>query len=201
MKKEGEADVSEFLAKRITMRFIRKFQIKEEDWDLYYLGIEVIVTTALTSLMIMALGIALRNFWGSVVFLLCFMSIRGYCGGYHAKTRVRCFFVSILCYLLSFGMMKGLLFLPEIAQNILITIGVATAFIHFAKLAPVENPNKRIREEMKEQNKIMSFAMLVVWYLVCSVFVFAGTYEISTQIWATIDIIALLLCVKRRKRK
>lgn len=33
MKKEGEADVSEFLAKRITMRFIRKFQIKEEDWD------------------------------------------------------------------------------------------------------------------------------------------------------------------------
>ena len=85
MKKEGEADVSEFLAKRITMRFIRKFQIKEEDWDLYYLGIEVIVTTALTSLMIMALGIALRNFFGSVVFLLCFMSIRGYCGGYHAK--------------------------------------------------------------------------------------------------------------------
>ena len=160
MKKEGEADVSEFLAKRITMRFIRKFQIKEEDWDLYYLGIEVIVTTALTSLMIMALGIALRNFFGSVVFLLCFMSIRGYCGGYHAKTRVRCFFVSILCYLLSFGMMKGLLFLPEIAQNI-----------------------------------------LVVWYLVCSVVVFAGTYEISTQIWATIDIIALLLCVKRRKRK
>lgn len=129
------------------------------------------------------------------------MSIRGYCGGYHAKTRVRCFFVSILCYLLSFGMMKGLLFLPEIAQNILITIGVATAFVHFAKFAPVENPNKRIREEMKEQNKIMSFAMLVVWYLVCSVFVFAGIYEISTQIWATIDIIALLLCVKRRKRK
>ena len=75
MKKEGEADVSEFLAKRITMRFIRKFQIKEEDWDLYYLGIEVIVTTALTSLMIMALGIALRNFFGSVVFLLCFMRV------------------------------------------------------------------------------------------------------------------------------
>lgn len=70
--------MSEFLAKRITMRFIRKFQIKEEDWDLYYLGIEVIVTTALTSLMIMALGIALRNFFGSVVFLLCFMSIRGF---------------------------------------------------------------------------------------------------------------------------
>ena len=43
MKKEGEADVSEFLAKRITMRFIRKFQIKEEDWDLYYLGIEAVL--------------------------------------------------------------------------------------------------------------------------------------------------------------
>ena len=77
-KKEEKADVSEFLAKRITMVFIRKFQIKEEDWDLYYLGIEVIVTTALTGIMIMLLGIGLRNFFGSIVFLLCFMSIRSY---------------------------------------------------------------------------------------------------------------------------
>lgn len=201
MQRGGKADVSEFLAKRITMVFIRKFQIKEEDWDLYYLGIEVIVTTALTSLVIMALGILLRNFFGSIVFLACFMSIRGYSGGYHAKTRVRCFFVSVLCYLVSLGMMKGLLCLPEAIQNVLIIIGVATAFIHFALLAPVENPNKRIREEMKERNKIMAFFMLICWYLVCTVFVLAGIYEISTQIWATIEIVALLLCVKRRKRK
>ena len=200
-KKEGKAVVSEFLAKRITRAFIRKFQIKEEDWDLYYLGIEVIVTTALTGMMIMMLGIGLRNFFGSIVFLLCFMSIRSYSGGYHAKTRLRCFFVSVLCYLLSFGMMKGLLCLPEAVQNVLIAVGVAMVFVHFAKFAPVENPNKRIREEMKERNKIMSFFMLICWYLICSAFVFAGKYEISTQIWATIEIIALLLCVKRRKKR
>lgn len=200
-KKEEKADVSEFLAKRITMVFIRKFQIKEEDWDLYYLGIEVIVTTALTGMMIMLLGIGLRNFFGSIVFLLCFMSIRSYSGGYHAKTRLHCFFVSVLCYLLSFAMMKGLLCLPEAVQNILIATGVATTIVHFAKLAPVENPNKRIREEMKERNRAMSFFMLICWYLICSMFVFAGKYEISTQIWATIVIIALLLCGKRRKKR
>lgn len=69
-KKEEKADVSEFLAKRITMVFIRKFQIKEEDWDLYYLGIEVIVTTALTGMMIMLLGIGLRNFLDLLFFTL-----------------------------------------------------------------------------------------------------------------------------------
>ena len=63
--------MSEFLAKRITMRFIRKFQIKEEDWDLYYLGIEVIVTTALTSLMIMALGITQKPECGASLFRYC----------------------------------------------------------------------------------------------------------------------------------
>lgn len=193
--------MSEFLAKRITMVFIRKFQIKEEDWDLYYLGIEVIVTTALTGIMIMLLGIGLRNFFGAVVFLLCFMSIRCYSGGYHAKTRLHCFFVSVLCYLLSFTMMKGLLCLPEAVQNVLIAIGVAITVVHFVKLAPVENPNKRIREEMKERNRVMSFFMLICWYLICSAFVFTGKYEISTQIWATMVIIALLLCGKRRKKK
>ena len=69
--------MSEFLAKRITMRFIRKFQIKEEDWDLYYLGIEVIVTTALTSLVIMAIGIALRNFFWICCFLTVFHEYSG----------------------------------------------------------------------------------------------------------------------------
>ena len=191
--------MSEFLAKRITMRFIRKFQIKEEDWDLYYLGIEVIVTTALTSLMIMALGIALRNFFGSVVFLLCFMSIRGYCGGYHAKTRVRCFFVSILCYLLSFGMMKGLLFLPEIAQNILITIGVATAFIHFAKFAPVENPNKPLTKEQKKRNhRAASIAVIILEALSCGLYIFFP--KVSALIAYTLFSIAVLILISKNRK-
>ena len=191
--------MSEFLAKRITMRFIRKFQIKEEDWDLYYLGIEVIVTTALTSLMIMALGIALRNFFGSVVFLLCFMSIRGYCGGYHAKTRVRCFFVSILCYLLSFGMMKGLLFLPEIAQNILITIGVATAFVHFAKFAPVENPNKPLTKEQKKRNhKVALIAIIILEALSCGLYVFFP--KVSALIAYTLFSIAVLILISKNRK-
>ena len=175
--------------------------VDEEDIEIYQFGLECILLKLIHIISYLLIGICMGDVFSLLVSGSILIPLRRKTGGYHAKTRVRCFFVSILCYLLSFGMMKGLLFLPEIAQNILITIGVATAFIHFAKFAPVENPNKRIREEMKEQNKIMSFAMLVVWYLVCSVFVFAGTYEISTQIWATIDIIALLLCVKRRKRK
>lgn len=65
--------MAEFLAKRIARTFIRKFHIEEESWDLYYLGIEVITTTVLTSLLIIACGILLNNCVGSMAFLLLFV--------------------------------------------------------------------------------------------------------------------------------
>lgn len=192
--------MAEFLAKRITRAFIRKFHIEEESWDLYYLGIEVITTTVLTSLLIIACGILLNNCVGSMAFLLCFMTLRGYAGGYHARTRLRCLFATIFCYVCSAGMMKGLLSVDGIWQALMILSGLVLAVVLFVKYAPVVHPRKKIHEEIREQNKIMTFLLLFVWYLVCLLLAAFGIYEISAQIWATTVIVALLLCIRGRRK-
>lgn len=192
--------VTEFLAKRITDVFIRRLQIEEEDRDLFYLGIEVIVNTTLTALVILALSVLLHNFWGAVLFLCCFVNVRSYSGGYHAKTRLHCFVVSILCYLVSYGMMEGLLRLGTAMQIIIITMGVLASLVVFVKYAPVENPNKRIRDELLQRNRIMSFFLLVAWLIASGFLVLCYKYEFASQIWATTVIIAGLLWVARRKK-
>lgn len=192
--------MAEFLAKRMTRIFIRKFHIAEENWDLYYLGIEVITTTVLTSLFIIGCGILLHNCLGSIAFLLCFTTIRGYSGGYHAKTRIRCFCTTILCYICSLVMMKGLLLLHGAAQGIVIAGGILLTVMLFIKYAPVEHPSKRIRQEIKDRNRMFSFVMLFAWYFASALLGGLHAYEVSSQIWATTIIIAILLCITRRKK-
>lgn len=192
--------MAEFLAKRITREFIRKFHIAEESWDLYYLGIEVITTTVLTSLLIICCGILLHNGSGSVAFLLCFTTIRGYSGGYHAKTRMKCLVATILCYVCSLLMMRGLLRLNGLAQGILVTSGILAVLAIFIKRVPAEHPSKKLHEEIRERNRFMSFVLLLAWYFVSAFCCVLQIYEVSAQIWATTVIIAILLCITRRKR-
>lgn len=192
--------MAEFLAKRITREFIRKFHIAEENWDLYYLGIEVITTTVLTSLLIICCGILLHNGLGSVAFLLCFTTIRGYSGGYHAKTRMRCLVATILCYVCSMVMMRGLLGLNGLAREFLVASGILAVVVIFIKRVPAEHPSKKLHEEIRERNRFMSFVLLVAWYLVSAFCCVLRIYEVSAQIWATTVMIAILLCITRRKR-
>ena len=174
--------------------------IAEQEVEVYQYGFEILISTTLGLLITVAIGIVLNMFFLSVLYYVVFVMVRQWTGGYHADSYLKCNITFAGITFFTLGMTK----LSDMSEMYSLTIHglmLVFALLSVWKYTPVENPNKRIREEMKEQNKIMSFAMLVVWYLVCSVFVFAGTYEISTQIWATIDIIALLLCVKRRKRK
>lgn len=196
--RERNAEVTEHLVKRIADLFIRRFQIEEEDRDLICLGIEVILNTAITAVVVLVTGILLHNGFGALLFLLCFANIRSYSGGYHASTKWRCFVVSVLCYLLSYGMMKGLLHLGEMVQSIVVTVGIVGTFFIFAKCAPVDHPNKRIREETKQRNRIIAFLLLIGWLFASGVTMLIGKFEAASQIWATIMIVAGLLWVARR---
>lgn len=190
--------MTEFLAKRIAPVFIRIFQIEEEDRDLYYLGIEVIVNTAITSLAILLAGILLHNFLGAFLFLICFSNIRSYSGGYHSKTRWRCFVVTMLCYLCTYAIMKGMLCLNDIWQTIIITFGILGTMLIFARYAPMDNPNKRIMDRIRERNRILAFFWLIVWLFISGFFMFFYKYEPAMQLWATTIVIAVLLWLARR---
>lgn len=198
--REGYAGVTEFLAKRIAPVFIRIFRIEEEDRDLYYLGIEVIVNTIITAIAVLFVGILLHNFWGALLFLTCFANVRSYSGGYHSKTRIRCFTTTILCYLCTYVVMKGMFCLNDVWQTLIITFGILMTLFAFSRYVPIDNPNKRIMDELRQRNRILAFFWLIVWLFISGFFMFFYKYEPAMQIWATTIVIAVLLWLARRTR-
>lgn len=114
------------------------------------------------------LGLLMGLLWESILFVICFLPLRRYAGGFHAKTRRGCLFFSVMIVLAAFFVIKYL----RCADWII----AAVSFICLAvlwKMAPVENEKRLLSEEEKahfgKKTKIIAgtetFAMLTALLL------------------------------------
>lgn len=197
-RKTERGRMTEKAARTMADRLADMGQIKEEDAEFYALGIEVILSSGVTAAAVLILGALLRNWEGAAAFLLCFMHIRNYSGGYHASTRGRCFLTSVSCYVCSWAMARYVsVQTGELQMAIALTGFLASIWIFYRK-APVENKNKRLPKDWKQRNRSRTFWSLGLWAAIagaCAVI----DVQLSEQIIAVILIIAVLLLKVRRE--
>lgn len=72
----------------------------EDDKEIVRYGLEVILSQAVSTLAIILIGLFSHNLLETVIFMLCFCSIRVVAGGYHANTHLFCFLSTVLSFLL-----------------------------------------------------------------------------------------------------
>jgi accessory gene regulator B len=122
---------------RVAKRLADYGSIPEEDQELCAYGLQqglVLTVNLVTTLII---GLAWGMVWHSVVFLIAYVPLRSYAGGYHAKTPRRCYLLSILLIMTVLALVR---LLPW-------TIALSAAFasgasILILELSPVATYNK-----------------------------------------------------------
>ncbi|MCM1228262.1 MAG: accessory gene regulator B family protein [Clostridium sp.] len=62
----------------------------DESKDYYQYGIEITISSLLNIVLIVAIGIVSGNILESILFLSCFVPLRQFTGGFHAKTYFLC---------------------------------------------------------------------------------------------------------------
>lgn len=156
------------------------------------LGIEVIISTLINLGGIILLGILFSKLGEALVFSLCFMTIRNYSGGYHAKTRICCnfslwFITSILLLCVKF-VDKGML--------LFYVLGIFLSGIAFIKLGPLENRHKPLASNIKTVNRRYMLFFWGLWsclaILMYNVNIFLTATIVLTEI-----VISILLVVEK----
>jgi len=125
------------LSERITERLIENKTIQREDKEIYHYGIQqgliALVNLGTTIVIGLVFGLLLE----SILFLVAYMPLRSFSGGYHARTAVRCYFFSIV-------MMSAVLFVMRYVMYSGLICGclsvISSSVIWF--LVPVEDRNK-----------------------------------------------------------
>lgn len=126
-------------------------------------GFELTISTLSSILSVLILSLLINATLETLVFLVSYIGFRLYCGGYHAKTYVRCFLITNLTYLtvLTFSRI-----LSNWENLWIILLGIAATNIVILAWAPIKNKNHPLSEERYHKNKRIARTLLMVYDLV-----------------------------------
>ncbi len=152
------------LSEKIVCKFCDNEIILKEDSDLYKYGINVglMIVTNLSSIAIV--GVLFDMLIESIMFLLVYIPLRSYSGGYHACTPWRCYIISIVMIAAVLKFFNHFPFSLSL-YGILLLIGLIACII----LAPVESKNKPLDEQERRIYKKMALIILsaevCIWFI------------------------------------
>ena len=107
--------------------------------DFYRYGIEISISSFLNIFLVLLLGIIINHIAESIIFLLLFILIRSFTGGYHADTYFRCNLLMCITFILT--VWSNCMFSNKLSLSIIIVLIFVTELI-VSVLGPIENKNK-----------------------------------------------------------
>lgn len=111
--------------------------VNSEDKELYTYGLRQGALMLLNILTILIVGKIFGMMWQSVVFMVTYIPLRTYAGGYHARTQLKCYISSVV---LIVAVLLAIRFIPW-TNLIMITISIISGLIIYI-LSPMEDSNK-----------------------------------------------------------
>jgi len=132
----------------------------DSDKEYYQYGIEITISSLHNIILILVIGILAHSFIESIIFLVCFMLIRQFTGGFHADTYFKCnliFCISFIVVLILYYTTAKYL---STYISILITFVCVSIFLI---RCPIEHINKPIPDSRKVFHKIVAALLGAVY--------------------------------------
>ena len=146
------------ISNKLVNKLIEYNLIKSEDKEIYTYGIKQMLFLSLNILTILILGIVSNKAFEIILFMITYIPIRIYAGGYHAKNHIRCYIFSILMLIVIIYILNITLDI----NTILTTFIVIISSIIISVLAPIEDINRSLDNEEKIVNRKRTIRNLIV---------------------------------------
>lgn len=133
------------LSKKMSAYLVKNNTIIISDEEIYQYGLECMITDVMNIGSTILIGFCMHQILACLIFFIAFKILRSYAGGYHAKTQIH-------CYILSMGIViLALSVIPYIPINVeILSIIIICAAINICLFAPVEARNKPLNEVEKK---------------------------------------------------
>ena len=178
-----------YISRKITEKLIKKGIIAERKYsaDVYEYGIELILGDLINYILIFVIGIVLKqDAYIPLLYLICFVSVRIFSGGFHAVTHAGCSIFMIVFYLI-FTLMYNVILHMGILW---VAIFIVLSYLPIVLFAPVRNKNRYVSEKKARINRIRAICLYSAWAAV-SVFMILNHMLIGYVISAVLYTIAL----------
>ena len=145
------------ISSKIVEILIKHSLVGNEDKELYSYGFFIFLSQILYFIIVTTIGVLFNIILESIIFYIAFHFIRGYAGGYHAKTETRCEILSTLSILCCIVLIKlSKMYDIRIA---LLSISLVFAVLIFI-LCPLDTPEKPLNDKEYKYFRKISWIIL-----------------------------------------
>lgn len=130
---------------KLVNRLVNMEIISSADREVYLYGVHLLFAAFINVLSTICIGILMGMVWESILFLITFIPIRTYAGGYHARTQGQCYVISLIINLLAMFVIKW-----SIDYSVIRFAVFAISQIGIFLVAPVDNENKVLTDQEKK---------------------------------------------------
>lgn len=186
----------DFMIENIVNYFIINGIIEEKEKEIYAYGLHqglLIILNVATTIII---GILFNMLWESMIFMISYIPLRTYAGGYHARTQCKCYLFSIAIIITSLLLIIIIPTTGFFILSLIITSGI-TIYV----LAPVEDNNKPLDTIEKKSYKKLTKNILIIEILAILVLYILKFKNMSLVICIAIFILSCMLVIGKFKNK
>lgn len=162
--------------------------ISSEEKELFIFGLQqglIMILNVITSILI---GYLFGMVWQSIVFMITYIPLRSYVGGYHARTQLRCYLFSIVLMSL---VLWGIKLIPW-TSFICVIVSILIGIIIFI-FAPRADENKPLDEIETIVFRKRARVIYCAQELILLVFLFFGWDELASCLVMTFVAMVLML--------
>lgn len=176
------------LTEKAVNYLLYKNVIDNDHQEIYRYGLGQIFSTTLNILTTLLLGIIFGEIYQSLIFVFAFMILRTYSGGYHAKTPIRCYFLTTISIAAGLSAMKFILINRFICLGLLILSSLI-----IITLSPIGAANKPLDEIEKIIYKKKTIIVWCIESCVALLFIVFNTTEIHSSIVLAQTLVSIAL--------
>ncbi len=180
------------LAKSTAHFFYEKNIVKKEDEEVYAYGMELLYSSIFNILLAVVISAATNTFLPITIFIVTFIILRQYIGGYHAETHFGCISIFAVVLIIFSLLAKYTPVNFEIPISIIITSISVLLVILFA---PVEHPNKPLSNNDKirlRKNSILCIFIISIIIISMNTFAITRRYGMYISIGIFVSSMAML---------
>lgn len=174
--------------------------IEEDKIESCVYGIQITMANMFNFAIAFSIGLLTRSLAEIALFYGIFVSLRFFCGGYHAKSYGRCFLLFALTCLVYLAVLNGILWY---AGNPFWLLGTAIIFLGICiwVKAPIEHTNRPFTSEERKLFRKRSIQLFLIWSIV-GIILWVGQLEhLSAGFTCVFVIIASYMLVEREGEK
>ena len=178
------------------MKLAEGGNIDEKYIELYAIAMETALAIFINAITVMLIGGILHMFWMGIWFLVSFIPLRTYAGGYHARGYISCYVGSCVLITLLLLFLKCIVLEKNMISGIWLLFFSSLPVIFL--LAPLADENKPISEKEKKVFRKRAVLLLLVELLVVIFLVYLKNMY-AYAVMAAIILCALLLVMHKCK--